>query len=69
MYYSLLTHHDVISAQSFNILYNICLIVATIIAKKLCFVNNGYDNTKNNRGGGWLNLSKWGRQSEYCMLK
>ena len=43
---------------------NLCLIVATIIAKKLHFVNNGYNNTKNNRGGNAGNLSKWCRQNE-----
>jgi sugar-specific transcriptional regulator TrmB len=42
--------------------YNICLIVAIIIAKRLCFVNGGKAINKRNRGGIGEILSKKGRQ-------
>ena len=42
--------------------YNICLIVATIIAKFLCFVNAVMAKCGGNRGGSGRKLSKGGRQ-------
>ena len=64
VYDSPLTHHDINSTQSPEMFYNICLIVATIIAKRLCFVNHGKAINKNNRGRIEEILSKGSRQND-----
>lgn len=52
-----------ILTQSPNV-QHICLIVASIIAKRLCFVNHGKAINKNNRGRIEEILSKCGRQND-----